>query len=241
MEITEKNAPGNGKVIVLMARHLPEVAFPGGERGCNPFVRIEYESTRPGETARGTEKTEVKFGAKQPVWNSPIWIYHQNSYVKLRISLLCEHPRKMVIRKESQGFKDVLSAMRERATMIDADLVMMRAREARLGELGGLKVSELQQLREELTEKEKERSGLETRIGDAVERIRECEEKLEATEDSEIGSFEYNVENLAPLLDGATHAVERAWFEVFTPSGEKVRGDDYGVCAVELEVISYLP
>ena len=59
-------------------------------------------------------------------------------------------------------------------------------------------------------------------------------------EDSLIGRFEYELENLSSMLDGQAQATERKWFEAPDLSGKGVRGEDFGVAAVQVE-ISWIP
>ena len=39
-------------------------------------------------------KSEVKYGARQPVWNCPHDIVCENAYCVLEFTLMCQHPQK---------------------------------------------------------------------------------------------------------------------------------------------------
>lgn len=113
----------------------------------------------------------------------------------------------------------------------------LEARMKRLKEIGIAKAKELERVTR-LYQKEL----LRVEPLDALIQQLEREEKVllarsEGLEDRIIGQFKYNIQDLSTALDGNDRSSIKEWIETPDLDGNRVRGEDYGVAALQVEMI----
>eukprot|EP00282_Hemiselmis_andersenii_P000316 CAMPEP_0114178902 /NCGR_PEP_ID=MMETSP0043_2-20121206/38790_1 /TAXON_ID=464988 /ORGANISM="Hemiselmis andersenii, Strain CCMP644" /LENGTH=986 /DNA_ID=CAMNT_0001277343 /DNA_START=178 /DNA_END=3136 /DNA_ORIENTATION=+ len=246
LKITEKAAPAVCKVFAIAARHLPLVSFSEGEeKSSHPYLIVEHKLLSQSGLDSPTPKitkvlTNVKHNSLQPVWNASFTIESDSAYSQLNCSLWYQHPLKAELGTRLKALEASLEPLKEREKAALDELEKLRTREARLQELRKLKAAELAKCTEAREEKDKELQGIADEIKKVEREIVGVNKSWEAAKDKRIGGFMFDLASLAEKLEGQEESVSATnWFEVVSENGElkeKVRGEDFGVSAVQMEV-----
>lgn len=124
----------------------------------------------------------------------------------------------------------------DKAKKLDIHLKELQARIKRLEEIGRAKAKELEKVQKDF---KRELKGVEP-LAALIEQLQHEEQHLirrsQGLEDRVIGQFVYDVKSLSSTLEGQASSSIKKWIETPDLDGNGVRGEDYGVTAVQLEV-----
>ncbi len=107
----------------------------------------------------------------------------------------------------------------------------------RLKEIGRAKVKELDRVTRQHARELERVEPLDLLIQKLEREERELMQRSQGLEDRIIGQFVFNIEKLSTALEGNHQASIKEWIETPDLDGTRVRGEDYGVTALQVELI----
>eukprot|EP00960_Hanusia_phi_P074022 768137-Hanusia_phi.AAC.8 len=230
LALTGSSCQGVVEVLVVCGRHLPGLRE-DDECRCNPFVEIAIAE-------EGGERkfcTHVRRCDLQPKWNQVIRIPEISGDSQMVIRLKSEHHMRKIHRENLETERKALQEKEEEISKLKSSLEKNQSDLEFLGSQGKRKQSLIMQKQEMLNNELhflRSREAALATIRDTISHVEMLEKNLE---DVEIGSFTFNVSWLSNNLSGAHEYENTSWFEVLDAQGKQVRGEDYGLSAVQVQ------
>lgn len=225
---------------------------------CDAYVRMELEQTaREGDerliqnkskTAgagdvggeRGAEvvsrTSRVAHQSYQPVWNHLITLRADSGEAMVTFVLMSQSRQRRLLEDKAEELRQGVRECAELIRDVEDRIAPLQQRVARLKELGRVKQAELAKARRGLEEVQQERVPLQQHSDDLQAQVAALERRQQALPDREIGRFSYALTKLSTTLNGQASSSEKAWFSIPDGQGGKLRGEDYGITAVQIEL-----